>query len=393
MKTIFVAHDLLDIVNGTEVKLEVAGQPQTSWIQRNAKAMMFISAAMHQQLEYLITCDSAAEMWKKLLSIHEQTSATSKLLLTTRFHEYRMKSGDSVSQHIAKVENMARQLKDVGEAVSDVTIMAKILESLPSKYNAFVTAWDSVEEANQTIFNLTQRLIKEESQLTATDEAATALAAVNLKHHKKSLRRGKPRQHQESDVEHGKYKNFECHHCHNKGHIARYCKEKRNAQKSKDKKKRDANDDLDSGAADHDAFIASSDTFTTKCANANDVWFSNSGASQHMSFRKEWFVELEACNGITVSLGDNSLLEAEGRGTIIVKKLVNGEWQNGRLENVLYIPQLRKNLFSLDACTAKGHVVVVQNDGIDIYSRQNKLIAHQARKQLVQVSFYRKCKA
>jgi len=164
MKTIFVAHDLLDIVNGTEVKPEVTGQPQTAWIQKNAKAMMFMSAAMHySQLEYLITCDSAAEMWKKLLSIHEQTSATSKLLLTTRFHEYRMKSGDSVSQHIAKVENMARQLKDVGETVSDVTIMAKILGSLPSKYNAFVTAWDSVEEANQTIFNLTQRLIKEES--------------------------------------------------------------------------------------------------------------------------------------------------------------------------------------------------------------------------------------
>jgi len=100
-----------------------------------------------------------------------------------------------------------------------------------------------------------------------------------------------------------------------------------------------------------------------------------------MSFRKEWFVELEACNGVTVSLGDNSLLEAKGRGTVIVKKLVNGEWQNGRLENVLYIPQLQKNLFSLGACTAKGHVVVVRNDGIDIYSRQNKLIAHGIKQE------------
>lgn len=241
MKAIFVAHDLLDIVNGTAV--EEPGQPQTTWIQKNAKATVLISAAMHySQLEYLITCDSAAEMWKKLSAIHEQTSATSKLLLTTRFHEYRMKPGDSVSQHIAKVENMARQLKDVGEAVSDVTIMAKILGSLPSKYNAFVTAWDSVEEANQTIFNL-QRLIKEETQLTAADETASALVTINLKHYKKGPRRGKPRQPQESDAEHGKYKSFECHYCHNKGHIARYCKEKRNVRKGQYEKKRDANDE------------------------------------------------------------------------------------------------------------------------------------------------------
>lgn len=66
-----------------------------------------------------------------------------------------MASGDSVTQHIAKVENMARQLKDLGEAVSDVTIMAKILGSLPSRFNALDTAWDSVDVDKQTLQDLT----------------------------------------------------------------------------------------------------------------------------------------------------------------------------------------------------------------------------------------------
>ena len=56
--------------------------------------------------------------------------------------------------------------------------------------------------------------------------------------------------------------------------------------------------------------------------------------------------------------------------------IVNGEWQDGKLENVLYVPLLRKNLFSIGACTARGHVFVIRDDGIDIYSKQNKLIAH-----------------
>jgi len=49
---------------------------------------------------------------------------------------------------------MARQLEDVGEKVSDVAVMAKILASLPSKYNSLITAWDSVDVENQTLNNL-----------------------------------------------------------------------------------------------------------------------------------------------------------------------------------------------------------------------------------------------
>jgi len=51
-----------------------------------------------------------------------------------------MASGDKVALLVTKVENMARQLRDVGETFSDVTIIAKILGSLSEKYNALVTA-------------------------------------------------------------------------------------------------------------------------------------------------------------------------------------------------------------------------------------------------------------
>lgn len=103
----------------------------------------------YSQLEYLITCETAAEMWSKLSTIHEQKSASNKLTLMTKFHEYKMSSTDSVAQHVAKIENMARQLKDIGEKLSEVIIIAKILGTLPLKFNALVTAWDSVSERDQ----------------------------------------------------------------------------------------------------------------------------------------------------------------------------------------------------------------------------------------------------
>lgn len=88
--------------------------------------------------------------------------------------------------HIANIESMARQLKDLGENVSDITIMAKILDSLPSKFNAFVTAWDNVDANNQTLQILTQRLIKEEGRMTVMDESSSGLMAMKQYQGKKN---------------------------------------------------------------------------------------------------------------------------------------------------------------------------------------------------------------
>jgi len=112
-----------------------------------------------------------------------RTKESSKMLLMS-FYGYKMVSRDKIALHVTKVENMARQLRDVGEILSDVTIMAKILGSLPEKYNALITAWDNVENENQTLDKLRQRLIKEETRMTATNEASDALAAMSLKTNK-----------------------------------------------------------------------------------------------------------------------------------------------------------------------------------------------------------------
>jgi len=155
MKIIFTASGLLDVVDGTLPKPEPTADNHAAWNSKNAKAMCILSSAVeYSQLEYLITCEKAAEMWAKLGFIHEQKSAANKLTLMTKFHEYKMTPSDSVAQHIAKIENMVRQLKDVGEELSEVMIMAKILGTLPQKFGSLTTTWDSVSEANQTRDNL-----------------------------------------------------------------------------------------------------------------------------------------------------------------------------------------------------------------------------------------------
>lgn len=62
-----------------------------------------------------------------------------------------MSPTDSVIQHVSKVQNMARQLTDLGEKVSDVALMAKILASSNGKFSVLQIAWDSVEPERQTV--------------------------------------------------------------------------------------------------------------------------------------------------------------------------------------------------------------------------------------------------
>lgn len=47
-----------------------------------------------------------------------------------------MNANDTIAQHIAKIENLAKGIKDVGEPISDTAVMTKILSSLPPKYRS-----------------------------------------------------------------------------------------------------------------------------------------------------------------------------------------------------------------------------------------------------------------
>lgn len=362
MRAVFRASRVRDIVDGTRTApaAGAAADLVEQWDTDNARAMVLISQTVEpDQLESLITCETAKEMWDTLCQVHEQKSSGNKLFLMQKFYDYKMASSDSVVQHVAKVKNMAAQLRDVGEAMSNHTVMAKILATLAPKFSAFQTVWDNVEEGRQTIENLTERLIREEARFANSGEATEALAVV-----KTGGRKNKPQSSGTSKNRISK-KDAECYKCREKGHFARDCPKKN--------KKRGDRDGSESAEC---AFVISKDEVETEKGppkqNADfsneqvrqllevgndDVWLTDSGASRHVSFRREWFDEFKPREGDTVVLGNGRECAVVGEGTIRVEKFVGGKWSTGRIEGVLYVPSLKKNLFSVGMCTEKGYDV------------------------------------
>ena len=287
--------------------------------------------------------------------------------MTQRFHEYKMESNDTVSQHISKVQNMAAQLNDVGEAVSDVAIMAKILASLPPRFNALKTAWDSVELERKTLENLQERLLKEETRSLADDGAMSAFATAT-KNAKNALKKDAKNM-----------ANVESFNFRKKGHFAWQCPNKKKKKNDFMKKNDERNDKSDECAfiiTDREESPHLIERFDKM--DVSDVWLLDSGASRHISFKREWFTDFSITSGEYVMLGDNGECEVRGVGTVKIRKFVNNEWFSSTIENVLYVPKLRKNLFSVGMCAARGYNVTFSEKRV-VISRRGEIIVEGAK--------------
>lgn len=88
----------------------------------------------------------------------------------------------------------------------------------------------------------------------------------------------------------------------------------------------------------------------------DDVWLADSGASYHMTARKEWFAVFEPLpkGKITISLGNGDVVSAEGIGQINTKSIVKGQLETHTLHDVLFVPKITRNLFSIGAATNRG---------------------------------------
>lgn len=74
------------------------------------------------------------------------------------------------------------------------------------------------------------------------------------------------------------------------------------------------------------------------------VWIINNGCSNYMTTLKSLFMELDESQKLAVRLRDDKEIAVEGRGTVTISI---GEGHMKLLHNMMYVPSLAHNLFSL----------------------------------------------
>ena len=80
---------------------------------------------------------------------------------------------------------------------------------------------------------------------------------------------------------------------------------------------------------------------------AYTLWNADTGASSHMTPHRHWLRNYKPCR-IEVKLADGSSIYSEGVGSVLFKPVINGSpAQKFEFTNVLHVPALRSNLFSV----------------------------------------------
>ncbi|GBM36848.1 hypothetical protein AVEN_82838-1 [Araneus ventricosus] len=95
-----------------------------------------------------------------------------------------------------------------------------------------------------------------------------------------------------------------------------------------------------------------------------DMWLADSGASVHMTPQKEYFLSYESFSSPKdVKIGNNETMFAFGLGTVKVRMLVSGKWENNHLSDVWFVPEVSRNLFSVSRAVDKGYDFKVDKNG------------------------------
>ncbi|CAH0722004.1 unnamed protein product, partial [Brenthis ino] len=215
----------------------------------------------------------------------------------------------------------------------------------------------SLDTQNQTIVNLTARLLDEEASLNVEEENETALLVAKQSTKKRNIPLIKT--HNElNEKSNEKSHRFICYNCGKRGHYARDCQ----APKQNHKQQSERN-------------MLAFNVANTDLKNNDEGlrWILDSGASAHMSYKRENFVELYEYTGSPLKLGNQEALEVIGQGNILIDKCVNGQWETSILKNVLYVPKLRRNLFSEGVVTRQGYNIVKKHTDALIY-KDNKIV-------------------
>lgn len=355
---IVTGDDLMPVnqIVGTETQAEAAGRYSTNykaWKKKDNKVQKYLSTTVGDQaLLHIMNYNTAKEMWDKLHAVFEQKSQTSIHLIQQKYYAYQMDENDNIASHISKLEDLAQQLKDLGEPIPKSMLMTKILMTLPSSFSHFHVAWESTATSERTLENLTSRLMVEEARLAAFEEQlnSTAFAARS-----QSKRTNYKSSHQ--NVKPGK-----CFKCDSSGHWRRDCPLWKRDAGSNMKRDSESNVRKDIGAKQkHDtgdalvseAFIGEMAFYAAK--NESDKWYMDSGASDHMSNMRQWFsnyVKLQS--DIPIRIGDGKFIYAIGRGEINIEAFDGNIWVKKQLLNVLYVPDIKLQLFSFGTALDKN---------------------------------------
>ncbi|KAJ4707148.1 Retrovirus-related Pol polyprotein from transposon TNT 1-94 [Melia azedarach] len=331
----------------------------------------------------IMALETAKEVWDQLKEQNEgsdRVKAVRLLTLKREFENLKMKEAETIKVYSSKVMELVNQMRLLGEVIEQHKIVEKMLISLPEKFEAKVSVIEESHDLKKlTVVELISKLQVQEQRTSVRSESQTE-GAFQAKHSSRSFNskddkrvfgdkshRGKVVEAEQRELGKGRFppcshckktnhhetscwKKAQCRVCKKIGHIAKYCKLKRQQNQhfspQQTDQKQQANVMEEKQPEDH-IFMA----VLSSEAPDKHSWLLDSGCTNHMTSNSEYFSTLDTTVRVPVRLGNGDVIESAGKGTISIPTSKGIKFIN----DVLLVPNLDQNLLSVGQMMHKGY--------------------------------------
>lgn len=344
---------------------EVTLKLQESWDNQNKMARAIIFLALCDEQAILVChLETAKLIWERLLEANEQRSQSSRVVLMRQFCDSTMREGERIMDYVSRVQRVFIQLRESGTAVTEETLVGRIVGGLTSSYHVFITNWGNNPNLKQTMAELIPRLTAEEILMKKFKKADTVAMVAERSTGQRS-NRGNSKKTSENKsrkpTEDAK-KRFKCYKCGQKGHFRSECKSGNKSSNTKPDQP-------------EEAVVAEGIVAEANAAVHEGEWILDTGATEHMTYDASNFVSFERFDSPgPVKFGGTMREECLGRGDIPLIAKVDGGYKHLLLRGVLYVPNMRRKLISIGKTISLGHTGEIQKSRIIIKNDSDEII-------------------
>lgn len=353
IKVILLERNLWEIV--AEKEVEPTGEDKKLVndfkIRKNkafATIFMNVSKGLRPIIEHL---EDPVLAWKKLKDYFQPDSRARTMALKNEFYSLKPEPNEKIAIYGSKLERIAEQLQESGHPIDEQDRCFQLLRFLPDEMENVIQNIYRWGDKNFTFAKVLEELIREEGRLyqRKADQATMSYAATTRKQ--------------------GIKEKLLCFQCNRKGHFKRDCpfRGKEPVQQPRAGRMRKRGN-TSSRSRDGESFLM--EVLTTE--SQEEPWIFDSAATAHFCKTRDMFEDdfINLQNQNLTGAVDGQTTIIKGKGTV---KLFFGHVEI-LLRNVMYTPELRRNLLSGPCIDQKGAKFVGYKGKIDIFRKNGNLL-------------------